>query len=628
MRPEENIERFVEDRKPRIAVSADIDKRVLRDSFAAMEETISAKSAVEQPNIWKVIMKAKIAKFAVAVVTIIIIVAYLVPSNSARAWADVVERFGSVPFFKATIYMKKNALGKPRQIEIWRNKQGLARLRYGSQVVFAKDGKVVQAFDLESKSQTEPHSVLVGILAKLGADEFSLETVIQGVSGGQLIDVTPLVNAEATISEDLVVFDIEQDASPQWFRIWALRESKLPTHIRVWDPRDGECMDVILTYSKEQQDIFFDPGAFSSELNKSGNKKVNLAYMFLEDSGGKQIFPGTVDEHQAFKVTTKTIDGREWSLADYKGKTVLVDFWNGKNYRYHEKLPWMKEIYQRFKDRDDFVMVGVSLRRDAESSKAFCEKQGMSWIQLHEPDMGYKNSLARAFGVDDTYSSWMVWKDGTIDKLHGDMKLATGQVEASVIGFTYASEMWLAKKVMERQKLHSPLSTEEIIELCGDSYTVEDSRIVLGGTTWVYEAYSEDKSRIRRLSVEIKDDTVVSWGSSSSLIDPATVTISFSSEFIRDRIESRVEPDVLEKMYKDYKVGVSASKGNVRYPFTKISIKADKPYLRQIPPGIYDFVISIGPTNEYGSITKTIKKILLQKNVRLGKNESKSIRFE
>ena len=144
----------------------------------------------------------------------------------------------------------------------------------------------------------------------------------------------------------------------------------------------------------------------------------------------------------------------------------------------------------------------------------------------------------------------------------------------------------------------------------------------------MYEDYNKDKSRIRKFHVEIENKTVVSFGGSDLLVDPATVTISFSSEFIRDHIESQVPPDVFEKMYKDYQVVVSAEKGNRSFPFVQSSIKSDDPCLRKLAPGIYDFVIIIGPANEHGAIIQTIKKIVLRKNVQLNKNESKTIRFE
>ena len=580
----------------------------------------------------RTIMRSKITKFAAAAV---VVIAVLIGINhfggsidgTTVAWASIAEKFKSVPFLKATLYMKEDALDRPVQIEIWRNRRGLARLRYGSQIAFAEDGKVVRAFDLKTKSQTEPSDILVTILEKLWTDEFSLETVVRAISGGKLVDVTPLVNAQASMSDDIVVFDIEHEGSPQWFRIWALRQSKLPTYIRMWDPRDGECVDVILTYSKEQQDTFFDPNAFSEEMKKTGNKEINLAYMFLEDPGGKQVLPRKIDEHQALKVVTKTIDGRDFSLGDYKGKTVLLAFWD--NRYYHRELSWMKKIHKRFADRDDFVMVGVSLRKDAEWSRKICKEKRIDWLQLHEPDAGYKNSLAKALGVVDVRNLWMLWKDGKIEKLQ-DMPFEAGKLEASVIGFTYASKMWLNSKLAERQRLHGPPSIEDIIEWCGDSYTIEDSPDVPGRKTLVYEAYNEDKSRIARFRVEIQNKTVLAWGSGDSLVDPATVTVSFSSEFIKNHIESQVAPDILEKMYKDYMVGITArpSKAAFRYPFAKASIKADESYRRQIPAGTYDFVINIGPTNNHGTIIKIIKQIVLRKDVQLNKNESKTIRFE
>jgi hypothetical protein len=74
MRLPENIERFVKNRKPHVAAGADIDKRVLDDSFAAMEETMRAKSVVNQPNIRRIIMKSRITKLSAAAVIIVAVV--------------------------------------------------------------------------------------------------------------------------------------------------------------------------------------------------------------------------------------------------------------------------------------------------------------------------------------------------------------------------------------------------------------------------------------------------------------------------------------------------------------------------------------------------------------------------
>ncbi|HPC96749.1 MAG TPA: hypothetical protein PLU87_17525 [Sedimentisphaerales bacterium] len=184
-------------------------------------------------------------------------------SGGSVAWAEVAQRFQTIPFFSATIYMKQDATAEPRQMELWMSRDGRARARLGRQIVFGRRGQVIQAFDVESRRPVEPDGVAVFFLQKLGeAEVFSLETVIRVMFGRQMHDVTPLVNPDAVISQDVVVFDLDLPDTSEWVRIWALRESRLPIRIRVWDPSDGQVTDAILEYSTEQAAEFFDPSAF------------------------------------------------------------------------------------------------------------------------------------------------------------------------------------------------------------------------------------------------------------------------------------------------------------------------------------------------------------------------------
>ena len=106
MRLPENIERFIKNRKPNVATSADIDKRVLDDSFAAMEEAMQAKSVVNQPNILRIIIKSRITKLAVAAS---VFIAAIIGLHQFRisiigtsvAWADVAERFEQMSSYTA-----------------------------------------------------------------------------------------------------------------------------------------------------------------------------------------------------------------------------------------------------------------------------------------------------------------------------------------------------------------------------------------------------------------------------------------------------------------------------------------------------------------------------------------------
>lgn len=289
MNPADKIQKLINESD--VTTSSDADKRILGDALEHLEKLKHKNLAVPRPNIWRTIMKSRITKLtAAAVIVITAIVGINQFSGSSVAWADVEERFQSVPFFSAVIYIKDDVLDEPRQFELWMGQGGRARIRVGSQVIFGCVGEVTRAFDLEKRREVKPNLQAVQMLDILGATgEYSLETVIRIISGDRLIDVTPLVNADAVIQEDLVVFDIQSEVSPQWARIYALRKSKLPVGIRIWDPQNAECVDVLITYSKEQPDVFFDAQTFATKLTDRSNTPASLAYMFLKDPGGRII---------------------------------------------------------------------------------------------------------------------------------------------------------------------------------------------------------------------------------------------------------------------------------------------------------------------------------------------------
>ncbi len=484
--------------KSRVTVNSKVDDRIISDTLTAFSKSSETKLISAEPNTWRIVLNSRITKVAAAVVIIIAVligIHQFSGSIESVAWASVAERFRSAPFFNATIYFKQDATAQPEQVELWMNQEGFARLRYDNQVVFSKKGKVTKAFDLETRSEIEPDQRAVTLVHLMGdAESFSLETVIRGISGGELVDVTPLVNTDAVISEDLVVFDVESEKSSQWFRIWALRESKLPVRIRMWDPRDGECADVLLTYSKQQQEIFFDPEAFSSKIKNFSDKKINLAYMFLKDPGGKQVFPGSLNESEAFSVVTQTIDGQPWSLADHRGKVILIILWDkrtiGTSWVSHSK-----DIYERFRDHADFLMVGVALDAKAETVKDYCRNKGIKWLQLHEPGKKRENSLAQAFGIGFRRSAWLIKKDGSMEELFA---LEEGVIEGALVGLTYDSYIWI-RQILSKVKQEGILTRETVEQICGKPHSVNKTD---KGEGWDFTLFNKDKSAVRGFHID------------------------------------------------------------------------------------------------------------------------------
>ncbi len=109
---------------------------------------------------------------------------------------------------------------------------------------------------------------------------------------------------------------------------------------------------------------------------------------------------------------TKTIDGSDWSLAEHRGKVVLIDFWATWCPPCRAAMPHMKKIYAGFNDNPDFLMVGVSLDRDRGDLEDYLKREQIGWTQLHQPGGG--NALANAFGVRAIPSIFIIGRDGRV----------------------------------------------------------------------------------------------------------------------------------------------------------------------------------------------------------------------
>ncbi len=297
MRPLKQTERFMRDASVR--TDAARDAGVLGRMWKAYAGSAPA-AATQRPDCWGLVFESRLARLAAAAVillslTIVVGEFGALVAGGNVAWADVTQRFQSVPFFYASIYVKQDVLSWPLHCELWMSKGGHARVHVGSQVVFGRDGQVTRAFDIRQRKDVEADRAAADIIRKLATPgEFSLETLIQSISAGKLVDITPAMNAQAAIGEDLVVFHAQLAADPGWVRIYALRESKLPVGLRIWEPAEGYMLDALITYAKEQPAISFDPEAFAAELQDPARSATSLIYLFLEEPGAGAMMPGNL----------------------------------------------------------------------------------------------------------------------------------------------------------------------------------------------------------------------------------------------------------------------------------------------------------------------------------------------
>ncbi len=576
------------------------------------------RTALSRP--WPFFINAgRFALLASAVFLLFVFLESMFVGKGAPTWADIAERFRSVKSYSVVIYAKEDTFSTPEQYELWVHSDGRKRMRAGSRVLFATDEEVTRVFDLENRRETEPEVQSVQILQVMGAKGgFSLETLMEAFCG-DWIESTPMINAEAVISEDLVVFDVGQPGSPDWLRVWALRESRLPVQMRGWEPKDGECVDFFFSYSAEQPSEFFDPDAFATKLQDPTQSKWSLAYASLDDPGGRQVQSNSIHEEGAFSTVTTTLDGKPWSLGEHRGKAILVGFWNtGSGF---DSEDWWKETHAEFGNRDDFVMVGVALDPEAEPVRRYVESEGIKWLQLHEPGKGYKNSLSQAFGNAGGSSTWLIWKSGEIERLgHGG-----AQVRAALTGLSYETHSDLTWRISHRIGDGNGMTKDEVRNLCGPPNKIEPQA---EGETWLYSLVKRDQSKTYEVSLTFdrsgKNTNLISQ---HRILNAAVAKISISEDYWGREIGPKLDRELLRKDYK-YGVAMVAKRGNTwtviggGHPWTEV--EPGKEYLRQMEPGSYDFSMVISDKQTF----ENVQEIPLRAGVELAAGETREVRFD
>ncbi|PUZ25098.1 hypothetical protein DCC81_12375 [Chitinophaga parva] len=100
---------------------------------------------------------------------------------------------------------------------------------------------------------------------------------------------------------------------------------------------------------------------------------------------------------QALGFTQKDTTGKTVSLAAFKGKYVLVDFWASWCGPCRAENPNVVKAYNTYKDKN-FTILSISLDDDKEKWEEAITKDGLSWT--HVSDLkGWKNAVAEQYGI-------------------------------------------------------------------------------------------------------------------------------------------------------------------------------------------------------------------------------------
>jgi len=127
----------------------------------------------------------------------------------------------------------------------------------------------------------------------------------------------------------------------------------------------------------------------------------------------------------------KDLAGKPLSIANYKGKVVLLDFWATWCRPCVGELPNVIKTYEAH-HKQGFEIIGISLDKDQEKLTSFTKEKGMTWPQYFD-GLFWKNKLAVTYGVNSIPATYLLDGQGTIigKNLRGeDLELAVAKALA------------------------------------------------------------------------------------------------------------------------------------------------------------------------------------------------------
>jgi peroxiredoxin len=178
----------------------------------------------------------------------------------------------------------------------------------------------------------------------------------------------------------------------------------------------GERTDEVASFLRLKAQLYF-------EIFEKRDQAIELIQQIKRDFPGTDLAKQADETIDEFKraillgakfpdFSEKDLDGKPLSVAQYKGKVVLIDFWATWCGPCVAELPNVLKAYEDYHPKG-FEIVGISLDSDEQKTRAFVKERKMSWPQYFD-GKGWDNKLAGQYGVHAIPATYLLDAEGRV----------------------------------------------------------------------------------------------------------------------------------------------------------------------------------------------------------------------
>jgi peroxiredoxin len=115
--------------------------------------------------------------------------------------------------------------------------------------------------------------------------------------------------------------------------------------------------------------------------------------------------------------TLRSSDGRQLSMAQYRGQVVMINFWASWCGPCRQEMPLLDSIHKKY-GKLGFTLIGVNVEPDSAAADAWLKKTPVSFPILYDSD----SKVSKLYGVQGMPSTVFIDRKGKVRMIHRGYK--------------------------------------------------------------------------------------------------------------------------------------------------------------------------------------------------------------